>query len=135
MSAYGTEEFKELWRRRGFFVAVETITPTDKATPADFRRLNATVMRDAAVKLRKEIARMQAAVDRIEHELQTGVAGGKMNQVHLEPNIVEVGGWIASTLQSFGGLGFYLSEAGFRKVEGWLKEQSGDSVHPSRLPY
>lgn len=131
MAEYGSEAFKELWRQRGFFVALDALTG-GKATPAQMRQMNCRLMRTKIAEMRKELARMQSALDRLDHDTMAGANGGKVEQLHLERNVVELGGWIASALESYSMMDFYISEASYRKVHGFITPWTSNGVHPSR---
>jgi len=133
MAEFGTEAFKELWRQRGFFAALDSSPRHGKSSVEDMRRLNCRLMREKIAEMRKELARMQSVVDRLDHDTMAGAAGGKVEQMHLERNVIEMGGWIASVLESYANLDFYISEAGYRKAQGFITPQALDSgAHPSR---
>jgi len=133
MAEYGTEQFKELWRQRGFFPALDSSPRHGKSSVEEMRRLNCHLMREKIAEMRKELSRMQSVLDRLDHDTMAGFTGGKVEQLHLERNVVEMGGWIASVLESYSMMDFYISEAGFRKVQGFIKPQTADSdAHPSR---
>lgn len=133
MAEYGSEAFKQQWRQRGFFVALDTLTG-GKATPAEMRQMNCRLMRTKIAEMRQELARMQSALDRIDHDTMAGANGGRVEQLHLERNVVELGGWIASALESYTMMDFYLSEAGYSKAHGFINNMTSDGVHPSREP-
>lgn len=131
MAEYGSEAFKQLWRQRGFFVALDALTG-GKATPAEMRQMNCRLMRTKIAEMRKELARMQSALDRIDHDTMAGANGGKVEQLHLERNVVELAGWIASALESYSMMDFYLTEAGFTKANGFINSMTYNGLHPSR---
>ncbi|MBL8218878.1 MAG: hypothetical protein JNL62_06600 [Bryobacterales bacterium] len=133
MAEYGTEAFKELWRQRGFFAALDSSPRHGQSSVEEMRRLNCSLMREKIAEMRKELARMQSVLERLDHDTMAGSAGGKVEQLHLERNVVEMGGWIASVLESYAMMDFYLSEAGFRKAQGFISRQTSESgAHPSR---
>ena len=129
MAEYGSNEFKQLWRAKGFFVALSAITG-GKATPEQMRSMNARLIDDRLAESRKEVAKISAALERIKLNIQPALQGGKADEVLLEQNIIALGGWIASILESYDTVSFYLSEAGYQKVSGFFKED-WDQTHPS----
>lgn len=134
MAEFGTPAFKELWRQKGFFAALDSSPRHGKSTAESFRAMNSNMMREKIPLIRKELARLGAVIDRLNHHTMAGSNGGKVENLHLERDIVELGGWIASLMAAYGGMTYYLSEAGHQKVYGWMKEQAyEDSTHPSRL--
>lgn len=135
MAEYGTPAFRELWRKSGFFAALDSSAVHGKATAAEMRSMNCRHMREKLPEIRKEVARLAAALDRVNHDTLAGAAGGKVEHQHFERDVVEMGGWIASLLESYGVFYFYLSEPGYQKVNGWMQKwNEGPGPHPSRLP-
>lgn len=133
MAEYGTEAFKEIWRQKGFFAALDSSAQHGKASVGEMRRLNCGLMREKIAEMRKEVVRMQGVLDRLDHITQAGASGGKVEQLPLERNVVEMGGWIASVLESFSRMDLYISEAGYRKVAGFIQSQTvASATHPSR---
>ena len=134
MAEFGTPAFKELWRQRGFFAALDSSPRHGKASVESMRAMNCDVVREKIPQLRKELARLSAVVDRLDHHTLAGSSGGKVEYLHFERDVVELAGWIASLLESYGGFEYYLSEAGFHKVNGWMKKW-GEALdnHASRM--
>lgn len=133
MAEFGSPAFNEIWRKSGFFAALDSSAMHGQATAASMRSMNCRHLREKIPEIRKELGRLAAAVDRLDHDTLTGAAGGKVEYLHFERDVVELGGWVVSLMESYGALEYYLSEAGFQKVNGWLEKWSdGPSTHASR---
>lgn len=95
--------------------------------------MNCRHLREMIPEMRKELARLAATLDRLDHDTLMGASGGKVEPLHFERDAVEMGGWVASLLETYGRLYFFLSEPGLQKVNGWIQKWSEDAgQHPSR---
>ena len=133
MADYGTEVFKQIWRKSGFLAALDQIEPRGDITPESFRRMNAAAMQEKLNEMRKELSRMQDALDRVQHDTRIGMTGAKINSAHFDQNLITLGGWVVSALETFGKMQFYLSEAGYKRTQGFLYKymESDTPTHPS----
>jgi hypothetical protein len=98
VSEFGTPAFKEKWRKEGFFPAVDQIPPQAKGDTRGFRSLNARALRDFIARTRKDLARAEAALARLEQNIRPGDVGAKIDQTKLEQNIVALCGWVATVV-------------------------------------
>jgi hypothetical protein len=134
MAEFGTPAFNDLWRQRGFFAALDSSPRHGQASVESMRAMNCGVVREKIPQIRKELARLATVVDRLDHHTLAGSTGGRVEHLHFERDVVELAGWIASLLESYGGFEYYLSEPGFQKVNGWMKKW-GEALenHGSRM--
>ena len=126
MPEFGTPAFNEAWRRSGFFAAAQQkvlLGATEHTILTGLTRESALAVQADLAEMRDELTKIQAAVDRVAHNMQPGVSGGRVDPLQLEHSLVALGGWIASAVQTLGAMSYYLSEPGLMKVNGFLKPQ------------
>jgi hypothetical protein len=135
MSELFSPAFNEQWRKSGFFPAIDQVPPTNKAKPSDFRSLNSRLIRDHITKIRKELAKATAALERIEQNTRSGLVGGKIDQAKLEQDVVALAGWVASAVNTVPSFTYYVSEPSHVKAHRMMEEQMDFPAHASRSQF
>src|SRR6266496_1893305 len=99
---FGTPEFDVRWRQGGFFDALNKSRNWEgKATPAEMTGMNCQNIAGHLAEMKKAMARVQAAIERIELDIRPGLSNGRVEPLHLDRNLEALGGWLATLLQHY----------------------------------
>jgi hypothetical protein len=130
MAEYGTSQFVELWRLRGFFAAVDTSKGQGKYAPGGLRRAAATVIQSKIAETRKELARAQTVLERLDHAFTSGTHGGNLDQLSLDTNMIEFAARMRGAMGIYLRAMWWLSERSYRKAS----IDEGKAPYTSELP-
>lgn len=133
MAEYGTKEFTEFWRVRGFFAAVDSSKGHGKYTPDGLRRAASVVIQYKIAEMRKELGRALAVVERLDHTFTNGTRGGRVEQTQVEASMIEVAERMRSAADLHMVAKWWMTEAGHRRS--WIhSEPEGGASRPSSAP-
>ncbi len=118
MAEYGSKEFIELWRQKGLFAALDTSAKHGRYTREGLSRAVTMQMQNKMAELRKQLAQAQTAMDRIDHSIQSGTRGGKVEQVHLDASMIELAERVRAFASMYDSMKWFLPEAAYRKA--WI---------------
>jgi len=116
MPEYGTREFIQLWQQKGLFVALDSSAKHGRYTREGLRRAVVVQTQSKIVEMRKQLSLAQAMLDRLDQNAAPGAHGAKVDQAHLEANMIELAERVRSFADLFGLSKWFLSEASYRKA-------------------
>lgn len=135
MPEYGTPGFNEIWRQKGYFAAIDSSPMHGQAPKAEMRKGTFTIGRMKAAEMRKELKRLAVVIDRLDHHMMVGISADHVDESRLGADVVELGGWIASLIESYVNFEYTLNESRFQKSRGMIQDELLDKLHRSRYSY
>ena len=132
MPEYRTPGFNEIWRQKGYFAAVDSSPKHGQASKADMREVYFRSGKLKVAEMREELKRLAVMIDRLDHHMVVGISADRVDEMRFGQDVVELGGWVASLLESYGYFGYCLNESRFQKSRGMIEGELMDKLHPSR---